>query len=470
MRKPLLLAFVTFAAAPLFSQDYPGYRTGNYTGVNAVFSNPANIADSRYYFDINLLSASTFGANNQASYKLKNFSETFKSENLREKLFGENIGPASGMFSMDIHGPSGMLTLGKKNTIAITSRARMFANVIDFDSKLFDQITEPSASDASLPYTINSNENMRFAVNGWTEYGASFSRVISDKGAHAFKAGVSVKYLVGAVNGYINVNRFRGTIDVDQFLQMPYLADVSGTIASSFAGEKVSGFEAGRLLKSHGYGFGTDIGFVYEFRPKGEMQTTEGIHLNINDKELYKLKIGVSVNDLGSILYKRNPEKSGNYQLDVNLLEKLYLGEFKNLDVDDYNTFFQERPQYFIPVNAQEDEEYNVSLPTTLQLEADYLIEKGFYLNLSSQISLSNSDTKYYNNRAYSAVTFTPRYEDKLLGLYLPINYNTLTNFNVGLSFRIGPVFFGSGSLLTAVFGSSKQADVHFGLRLGELK
>ncbi len=31
-------------------------------------------------------------------------------------------------------------------------------------------------------------------------------------------------------------------------------------------------------------------------------------------------------------------------------------------------------------------------------------------------------------------------------------------------------IIFGSGSLLTALFGSSKQADVHLGIRIGELK
>jgi hypothetical protein len=470
MRKISLIVLAVTCTSAVFSQDYLGYRTGNYTGVNAVFSNPGNIADNKYYFDINLLTLSTLGANDKASYKLKNFSETFKSENLREKLFGENTGPANGVFNLDIHGPSAMLTLGLKNAIAVTSRARMFANVIDFDSKLFDQLTNPDGNDPALPYTLNSNSDMRFSINGWTEYGVSFSRVLMDKGAHAIKAGISVKYLAGAVNGYMNVANFKSTIDANPLLKLPYMENTTGRIAAGFSGQEVSGFEGKELFKNNGYGFGTDIGFVYEFRPDAQMQTVNGMHLADNYKKLYKFKLGISVLDLGSILYKRDVARSGDYTLDITNGKKLFLDQLRNKDVDQYNQFFKDHPELFIPVNTTPEKEYNVSLPSTLQIDADYLINDGFYLNLGTQVSLSNNNTKFYNNRNYSAVTLTPRYEDKIWGVYLPINYNTLTKMNVGLSFRAGPLFFGSGSLLTALFGSSKQADVHLGIRIGELK
>ncbi len=45
---------VLFSASFLAAQaqhQYPGYRSGNYTGVNGVFFNPASIADSRYRWD-----------------------------------------------------------------------------------------------------------------------------------------------------------------------------------------------------------------------------------------------------------------------------------------------------------------------------------------------------------------------------------------------------------------------------------
>ena len=62
------------------AQDFPGYRAGNYTGVNGVFFNPANLADSRYRFDFNLISVSSFVGNNQATFKLKNITQSFDAD------------------------------------------------------------------------------------------------------------------------------------------------------------------------------------------------------------------------------------------------------------------------------------------------------------------------------------------------------------------------------------------------------
>jgi len=469
MNKIILIALV-FAGLSSSAQDFPGYRSGNYTGVNSVFFNPANIADSRYYFDVNLVSASTMAANNQASFRLSDISESFNGDSIRNQLFGSEAGAASGMFTIDIHGPSGMMGLGERNAIALTTRGRMFANAVDVDGKLFRQISNSVAQDPDLPYTLSSQENMRFAVNAWTEFGASFARVLMNQDAHFFKGGLTLKYLAGSANGYINIDNFSGTVARDALLNMTHLTNASGRIATGFAGMNVSGFEAKDLFKMKSSGFGADLGFVYEYRPDPEMQTVDGFKLDNNYKNTYRFKFGVALTDIGSIKYKKDPRRSGTYDIDIPANEFMPLRQLNNVDVDDYNQFFAERPQFFIPVGAGSEPDYAVSLPTTLQVEADLLLHDGWYLNLASQISLSNNPGKPYNNRSYTGFTLTPRYEGKAFDGYLPLNYNPLTKLNAGLAFRAGPLFFGSGSLLTAVMGDSKQADFFIGLRLGELK
>jgi hypothetical protein len=54
MKKYVFLLIALLVTATTFSQSFNGYRSGNYTGVNGVFFNPANIADSRYRWDVNL--------------------------------------------------------------------------------------------------------------------------------------------------------------------------------------------------------------------------------------------------------------------------------------------------------------------------------------------------------------------------------------------------------------------------------
>jgi hypothetical protein len=102
-------------------------------------------------------------------------------------------------------------------------------------------------------------------------------------------------------------------------------------------------------------------------------------------------------------------------------------------------------------------------------LTADCHILNKFYAELAGQMSVV-SKTNIYSSFYYQSLTLTPRYEGRRIGFALPINYNELTNFNVGLALRLGPCFIGSGSFLTALMDKSKQADFHFGFKFGGLR
>lgn len=461
VNQKILGKFCLFAIAGIgftttYAQEFPGFRTGDYTGVNGVFFNPANIAGSPYRFDVNIFSLNTLAANDQAAFKLSTIGNGFKGDSIKNQLFGKDAGPASGMITMDFHGPSFMFNIGRKNAFAVTTRARLFANVSDIDGKLFDKISDDFTNDPSLPYTISSAKNMRVAMNGWSEFGLSYGRVISDEGPHVFKAGVTLKYLAGAGNGYVNIDNFNGTIDDDIALQDVYLRNTTGRIATGFGGLRISDFEVNDLLKMESSGIGADLGFVYEFRPE--------------KKEPYKFRLGVAVVDLGSIKYEKDMQRSGAYHIDITGNERFSLQELNGVDFDDLNAKFDSYPQYFTPDGSNTETKYTVSLPTTLQVNADYHVASGFFVSLASQLSLSNNKTKGYNNRTYTAVAVTPRFEKKRFGVYLPLSYNKLSSLNAGASLRLGPVFIGSGSVISSLIGNSKQADFHFGVRFGGLR
>ena len=83
---------------------------------------------------------------------------------------------------------------------------------------------------------------------------------------------------------------------------------------------------------------------------------------------------------------------------------------------------------------------------------------------------MSSNSTDIYNAQFYNSVTITPRLEGKGFGLFSPINSNSLTKTNIGAGLRFGPLTVGSGSAISALTGSSKQADLYLGLRFGLLK
>jgi hypothetical protein len=138
--------------------------------------------------------------------------------------------------------------------------------------------------------------------------------------------------------------------------------------------------------------------------------------------------------------------------------------------VDDFKDTLNKYPQFFTEDASTESENYKVSLPGTLQLDVDYHLSGGLYANLALQLALTGNGGKPFNNQYYNAVSITPRFESKRFGFYLPLSYNGLTQFTGGASLRVGNLFIGSGSILSAAVGSSKQADIFMGVHFGSLQ
>ncbi len=124
---------------------------------------------------------------------------------------------------------------------------------------------------------------------------------------------------------------------------------------------------------------------------------------------------------------------------------------------------------YFTPSPSNNNATLPVSLPTSLQVFGDLHLLSNLYLSAGTQIGLSNCN-KADNPFIYSTLILTPRYEGKAIGLYLPVTYNNLTQLTMGATLRLGPLFVGSGSILSALLSNSKQADINLGLHIGDLK
>ena len=457
----------TFVMLLVFSilthaQDFGGYKSGNNTGVIGVFFNPATIADSRYRFDINVFSFNTYLGNNNARFNLKEIAHSVEVDNFKNQVFSKISGPSSGIVNVNILGPSVMFNVNNKTTLAITTRGRSFANVVDVDGELFNTITNNAQSGIYLPYSFTSENNMQLKVNAWTELGVSAARVLMNKGAHFLKGGITAKLLSGAANGYFNLKNISSTIN-ENLAGNIYLSNTTGRIAGGFSGMSINDIKVSQLTRIGNTGFGGDLGLIYEYRPEMYTNATIG---EANENK-YKLKIGAALLDVGSMKYNKDRKRSGTYDIDVKDEERLYMKEFQDANVEDYNSLFLSKQQYFTPVNEGERNTYKVGLPTSLKLDVDYHFYKDFYAAVSGQFPVNKNDS--YNNFFYSGFTFTPRYEGKKVGVYVPINYNNLTNFNAGLSLSWGPVFLGSGSILSAAIDDSKQADLYFGVRFGSL-
>ncbi|HLX93872.1 MAG TPA: DUF5723 family protein [Puia sp.] len=429
--------------------QFEGIRSSNYLGVKSVFFNPANIADNAYRWDANLFSVNAGVGDYNVSFNLHNLQSKMGNQT-DSIMFGSKSKAASAYAGIDILGPGFMIALNKKTTFAFTTRARVMANIHDVDGKLINAIQ--SQNNSNLPFTLASAGNQSIALNGWTEFGGSLGRVLVEEGNHFLKGGITLKYLAGFSNGYIHLNNISGTVNSD--VNGNYLTSAGGTVQLGEGGADLTNLKGSSLLQFKGSGAGADLGVVYEFR------RTSATH--------YKLKFSLALLDIGSIHYHANPNYTAGYTVNVPNGQKFYLNNLKDSSsISSIKNYLDQSP-YFQNISTANGS-YGVGLPTTLVGSADMNVVSKFYLNLDTRLNLHGYNkfaSPYYQNN----FTLTPRYEGKYFGAYLPLNINSLTGFNAGVAFRMGPFFLGSGSVLTSLLGTSRQADFYFGVHIGGLR
>lgn len=431
------------------SQSFIGYNTSNYTGVSGVFFNPANAADSRYHWSFNLLQIDASVANNAASYKLSEAADALNDDQLLNKLYAKR--DAYAQANVDLLGPSLLFNVTHKTSFAFTTRYRALITLNDVDGNLVQAIRGDDATAEDFQVT---NNNTSMALNGWLEGGITWGNIILDKGNHFLKGGITAKYLGGVANNTIAAHKINSGISYNGSSYSAFNA--SGDVSLAFGGASLSNLEVGDLFKFNGTGVGFDLGLSYEYRP-----TLDSTYDRSDNK--YWVKVSLALLDAGSIKFKKDAARSSDYTVGVNNSEHFNLDAL-NADLDDIKGALDANPAFFTPKAGSNSGSYKVSLPTRLRADVDVHLHKGFYVNAATQLSLANRDDafkqSYYNN-----TVITPRLEGRVLGLYVPMQVNSITGFNAGVAVRLGPLVLGSSNIFTAL-GGSKMANVYFGFRM----
>lgn len=444
----LLLCVIGVLSAK--SQSYIGFLTDNYSGVHGIISNPANIVDSRTKFDLNLVGSSFFAGNDYYGLNvldaIKNDDFDFNLDATKSPSMDNNIA-----INTDVLGPSFMFNLSSRSSIAISTRIRSFVNVNEINGEIIDAIDDDETDD----FIVDEGDFRAFG-QAWGEVGLTYARVFKNTGKHFFKGGITLKYLQGLGTGHaygknVNVNYDADGTDLGG-------GETTGNISStgqvSFGRfEDFDGDDYDYELPK-ATGFGVDIGFVYEWRPKyAEYQKTnsDGDVYAFKHRNKYKLKLGLSITDIGSINYKDGIEdtyditNAGVSEEDINNAD----------DIDDILETF------YTLTNSRVG--YKTQLPTALHFNIDWSLSNKFYINLNTDVSLAGK-TNDYTSRISNIVSLTPRFESRLLGFYIPLSVVQYNGFQAGAGLRFGPLYLGSGSLLTALTSdNSRGADFYAG-------
>jgi outer membrane protein OmpA-like peptidoglycan-associated protein len=448
MKNKILIVTALLITIFASGQSYFGYLNDNYAGVHSVINNPSNIADSRFKTDINLVSFSGFIGNDLYATKITNF---FKSDYNFERD-GTKTPKESNNFinNADVLGLSFMFNLSEKSALALFSRGRSISHISNINGKSLDDINNTM----NTSYTVR-EQNYSLATNAWGEFGISYAQIISDKNQHFLKGGLSLKYLYGVYSGFVKAKNIN--------LSYNYTGNPN-TSTTTTSGE----LETGNVksldnfndpFDNKGSGFGADLGLTYEYRPdfqKYKYKNKQGGQSYFKDKNKYKYRLQFSVTDIGSINYK--DATITRYRANA-----IYTDTQYNNNPDFSNLY----------TKIEENKSVVFNLPTAIHLNADWKMNNTFYLNLNTDLSLinpDNSNSGYINNN----LSLTPRLEVKWFSVYTPVTYLQYSGLQAGFGLRAGPLFVGSGSIISGMLSETKAVDVHVGLKIpvyqGKLK
>lgn len=438
MKKILIVLTIFMVTVGGKAQSYLGFYQDNYSGIHGAMYNPGTIAASPFRLDLNLVSGSVLGANDYFGVK---FTDVFKNDydfDTQARKFVSTNNNA--VINADVLGLSFMFNLSPKHAIGLFTRARTIVNVVELNGELFDKF-EDDFND-SQDYNLTEGD-FNMVMNSWAEAGLSYGAVVINKDKHFLKAGVNLKYLQGLANSYAYGRNVAISYDARTFPQ-----DNRITATGQFIYGGTDDFEKAAEdfdFNSNSRGFGADLGLVYEIRKETQLN---------NYTPNYKLKFGLSVTDIGAINFKQNTQKKYEFN-NVTVNEN----NIENADnLEEVLALFDATPQTTSSVKTL--------LPTALHANVDWNFFRKFYLNINGDINLN--DKKSLNQTSIAnTVSLTPRYETKWFSAFLPINYMDYRGLQVGTGFRFGPLFLGSGSVLSnLVSDESKGVDVYFGLKV----
>lgn len=476
LKSLMILCGLLVMSYSIKAQDFLGYSNSNYVGVTGISLQPACIVDDRMEFDMTLAGVNTAAYNNYLGIKksaLKPLKGTnskgetvwfptmqndtdFIHNSMEERVNSKNKSVYSGT---RVTMPSFMVFCDHKNSFAFTWDIRNYLNVDGVSSDLAKLIIEefdyPSLWTAASP-KLNS-KNLSIQQMAWAEYGLTYGRVIKEDNEHAFKVAGRLKFLQGILSSYMNIKDFNFNVPNDTLMNFLH-SEVSYGHSRNFE------FEGNniRLKTLESFpGIGGDFGIVYEYRPdykKYKYDMDGETDLWRRDKNKYKLRVGFSALDIGTIKFKKG-NLSNNFIADFNMFN---LHKFDTVSsVTEFDSILKQNFPESTPTST-----YKMTLPTVFSLQVDYNIWKNFYVNMTPFIALKfkNRETKIHE---YSAISITPRWDHKWFGVFLPVQYHQLDGMRFGASVRLGPLIIGTSNLTPLVSKKSVfGADVHAMLKI----
>lgn len=461
-----LLLGLWLQLGPAAAQDWVGLAQSNYGGTNNAYVNPSAIADARHRLYLNLVGG---GANFNNTYFRLNLPQSPWSQGFsfsRYYLDAQGSGGnQSASVAAELRLPSLMVALGPRSALAFTNRVRGFAQAGHVSETLarLARYGLDEADQLGLANRLLEDNSFDLNLNTYHEYALTYARTLTPNTTHFFKAGVTLKYLVGLGGGYVLNDGTQLQVYGRDSLQLRTRQFNYGLTDYNVYGP--AGLTVGSLFGGHqlGRGVGADLGLTYEWRPDDDQYRyrMNGADRPDDTRNQYRLRLGLALTDLGAIRYNndqhvRQGQLASTRTVQVGQLDTLHFSTLQSV-----GPTLQR-----LAGLSSEGRQFTSYLPTALRLTADYRLAEHVYAGLLWTQNLLPART--IGSRTLSALALTPRVEFRRAALAVPlILANNYRQFQVGAMARLGPLIVGSDNL-GGLFGirTATGADAYFGLAL----
>ncbi|WP_432670000.1 hypothetical protein [Flavobacterium sp. SM2513] len=446
MKKITFLAVALLSLNAYSQEHFSAISTTQRVGILNGNVNPSEFANLNSKYEIQLMTFSVNVSNNKLGFK-----DLSGDEDVETLLF-DGKGNVDFSFDAAIFGPSFGMRYNKWG-FGVSSKAFIKASVINLNTNLGNALINENLNSAETFTSVLSKDNQRISATTWGEIGISVARNVFETEKHRINAGVTLKLLFPGSYANVGLNNFDG--DIVDGVDGLRLTNTQSSLNIAYSGNFSSSFgESDDYVKSvfGGLnGFATDFGVDYQL---------------LNEDKTYRLKVGASVRNIGSMTFAGADNVSNNYSLNIpNGDPGLNLDEFENVEgLEDIEAVLLQHPEYFTSKNSTD--EFKVKLPTVFNIYADYNIVKRVAVTafLQQKMGDENNDDQISTQNMF---TVTPRVTFGAFEAMLPIGNNEIAGGTLGFGLRIGGFFLGSNSIISAVASDSKQADVYFGFRFG---
>ncbi len=440
----LCVTFLILMVSRGTGQDKALLAQSNYTPTSSVYLNPSSMSDAKTWLDINLVGVGAMAHNNYLYIPNSHLSSLLTSQTVtvRDRFNSRNNQAAITSF---VQGPGFALQIGD-HAFGINTSIRSYTNANRIPSELSKLIYE------DLNYTTLQNQNYT-VKNGtvdhmtWGEVGFSYSKIIYKNGVDFISLGGTVKRLYGYGSGGLKINDMSYTVTNDSTF------NVSNFDGAIYYSKPTIDFPG----KIQNKGWGMDIGFTYKRMLSPVTGYTPHSKSSNCEQKDYLFKFGASLLDFGAIkfdhqtIYRTYNSGQGELPLEA---EADFESVAANTDALVTETG-----------NSNDKTKYLQHLPTSLSVQFDYNLGRGFYANASIiQSALPSRLTGVIRPNTLSVGI---RYASKWLEFGIPVTLYDYRYPTVGLMVRLYNVTVGTDHLIPFIAKSDiYRGDIYASVKI----